>query len=124
MAGRAKKAKSKPPRRPKASVLKKKGPRRSKLKGKAAVVPPPADVQPLTPQEATSTDEVASVESRSHPGEERIDRLTRAIQGVRTGARTSSRTNKLLAGGTPKMAQKVIEEAAEVGIEAIRGDRI
>jgi phosphoribosyl-ATP pyrophosphohydrolase len=56
-------------------------------------------------------------------GEERIARLHQAINGVRAGARTSSRTSKLLLGGTPKMAQKVIEEAAEVGIEAIRGDR-
>lgn len=34
----------------------------------------------------------------------------------------SPRTSKLLAAGTPKMAQKLIEEAAEVAIEALRGD--
>ena len=52
----------------------------------------------------------------------RIDRLAHAIHQVRTGVLTSSRTNRLLAGGMAKMAQKVIEEAAEEvqGIEAIR----
>jgi len=43
---------------------------------------------------------------------------------VRAGARISPRTSKLLASGAPKMAQKVIEEAAEAAIEAIRGNRM
>jgi len=42
---------------------------------------------------------------------------------VRAGARVSPRTSKLFASGAPKMAQKVIEEAAEAAIEAVRGDR-
>ena len=42
---------------------------------------------------------------------------------MRAGARISPRTSKLFAAGAPKMAQKVIEEAAEAAIEAIRGDR-
>ncbi len=54
----------------------------------------------------------------------RLDRLAAAIAEVRAGARISPRTSKLLASGAPKMAQKVIEEAAEAAIEAIRGDRI
>ncbi len=37
--------------------------------------------------------------------------------------RLSPRTSKLFAGGAPKMVQKLIEEAAEAGIEAMRGDR-
>lgn len=59
------------------------------------------------------------------PGETlgRLERLEIAIGEVRHGARSSLRTRKLLASGVPKMAQKVIEEAAETAIEAIRGDR-
>lgn len=53
----------------------------------------------------------------------RLDRLELAIGEVRLGARNSLRTRKLLASGVPKMAQKLIEEAAEAAIEAIRGDR-
>lgn len=53
----------------------------------------------------------------------RLERLALAIDEVRTGARTSLRTSKLLGSGIPKMAQKVIEEAAEVAIEGIRADR-
>jgi|tagenome__1003787_1003787.scaffolds.fasta_scaffold20986923_4 phosphoribosyl-ATP pyrophosphohydrolase len=123
MAGRAKKPKGKPPRRPKGSSSKKKVPRKAKLKSKTKVILPPSGVVPLTHQQTTVKDESAPVEPLSKSGEERIDRLTRTIHGVRTGLLTSFRTNRLLAGGTAKMAQKVIEEAAEVGIEAIRGDR-
>lgn len=53
----------------------------------------------------------------------RLERLAAAIEEVRSGARMSLRTSKLLGSGVPKMAQKVIEEAAEVAIEGIRGDR-
>ena len=53
----------------------------------------------------------------------RLDRLAVALSEVRAGIRTSPRTSKLFASGPPKMAQKVIEEAAEAAIEAIRGDR-
>ena len=42
---------------------------------------------------------------------------------MRAGRRTSPRTARLLAAGAPKLAQKVVEEAAEVAIEAVRGDR-
>lgn len=53
----------------------------------------------------------------------RLERLAAAVEAVRTGRRASPRTSKLVASGVPKMSQKVIEEAAEVAIEAIRGDR-
>ena len=53
----------------------------------------------------------------------RLERLEIALNEVRIGARASVRTRKLLASGVPKMAQKVIEEAAEAAIEAIRGDK-
>lgn len=56
-------------------------------------------------------------------GDGRLERLGRAIDEVRAGVRLSPRTSKLFAGGAPKMVQKLIEEAAEAGIEAMRGDR-
>jgi phosphoribosyl-ATP pyrophosphohydrolase len=46
-----------------------------------------------------------------------------AIADVKRGGRISPRTIKLLKAGTAKMAQKVIEEAAELGIEAVQGNR-
>jgi phosphoribosyl-ATP pyrophosphohydrolase len=54
--------------------------------------------------------------------DDRLARLAAAIAEVRAGHRPSPRTAKLLAAGAPKMAQKLIEEAAETGIEAVRGD--
>jgi phosphoribosyl-ATP pyrophosphohydrolase len=54
------------------------------------------------------------------------DRLTILAQAVAHHAGkppAHSRTAKLLSGGTPKMAQKLVEEAAEVAIEAMRGNR-
>jgi phosphoribosyl-ATP pyrophosphohydrolase len=53
----------------------------------------------------------------------RLERLELAIGEVRSGGRTSARTRKLLSSGVHKMAQKLIEEAAEAGIEAIRGEQ-
>ncbi len=55
--------------------------------------------------------------------EDRLARLARAIQAVRAGEHISPRTAKLLAGGVPKMAQKLIEEAAETAIDAVREER-
>jgi len=55
--------------------------------------------------------------------EDRLERLAAAVTEVRAGARLSPRTIKLLKSGRAKMAQKVIEEAAELGIEAVRGSR-
>ena len=46
-----------------------------------------------------------------------------AIAGVRDGQKTSPRTAGLLAAGLPRMAQKLAEEATEVVIEAVRGER-
>jgi phosphoribosyl-ATP pyrophosphohydrolase len=56
--------------------------------------------------------------------EDRLGRLATAISEVRAGQRLSPRTAKLLAAGVPKMAKKVIEEAGEVGIDALRGDKV
>ena len=55
--------------------------------------------------------------------EDRIERLWTAVQEVREGRRDSPRTARLLAAGPPKMAQKIVEEAAEVAIEAVVGSR-
>jgi|SRR5947209_10390447 len=114
MASGAKKPKRKSAGASKPSPLKKKALRRRKVKRQS-------NAKPASPQNTPAP--VAAAEPAARSGEERVDRLSHAVQDVRAGTRTSARTTKLLAGGTPKMAQKVIEEAAEVGIEAIRGDR-
>jgi phosphoribosyl-ATP pyrophosphohydrolase len=54
---------------------------------------------------------------------DRIVQLETAVAGVRDGRKASPRTARLLAGGVPRMAQKVAEEATEVVIEAVRGER-
>lgn len=56
-------------------------------------------------------------------GGDRIERLAIALAEIASGFRIGSpRTARLLSAGPPKMAQKLIEEAAEAGIEAVRGD--
>jgi phosphoribosyl-ATP pyrophosphohydrolase len=57
------------------------------------------------------------------PVPDRIIELETAIADVRGGRKTSPRTSRLLAAGVPRMAQKLAEEATEVVIEAVRGDR-
>jgi phosphoribosyl-ATP pyrophosphohydrolase len=56
-------------------------------------------------------------------GQDRLARLASAIAEVRAGGRISPRTSKLLASDIAKMAKKVVEEAAETAIDAVRGDR-
>ena len=55
---------------------------------------------------------------------DRLIRLMAAVQAVGTGEKKSIRTKKLLDSGIPKMAQKVVEEAAETAIDAVRGARV
>jgi phosphoribosyl-ATP pyrophosphohydrolase len=55
--------------------------------------------------------------------QDRLARLAAAIAEVRAGARLSPRTAKLLAADIGKMSKKVVEEAAETAIDAVRGDR-
>ena len=57
-------------------------------------------------------------------GQDRLARLATAIAEVRSGGRLSPRTAKLLSADIAKMAKKVVEEAAETAIDAVRGDRI
>jgi phosphoribosyl-ATP pyrophosphohydrolase len=54
---------------------------------------------------------------------DRIVELETAVAGVRDGRKTSPRTARLLAAGLSRIAQKLAEEATEVVIEAVRGDR-
>lgn len=52
-----------------------------------------------------------------------IDRLYAAVLAAKAADPASSRTAKLLREGVAKMAKKVAEEAVEVGLDAVQGDR-
>ncbi len=52
-----------------------------------------------------------------------IDRLFEGVCQARDFDPAHSRTAKLMAGGIAKMAKKVGEEAVEVGLDAVAGDR-
>jgi phosphoribosyl-ATP pyrophosphohydrolase len=52
-----------------------------------------------------------------------LKRLYDAVLAQRQGDAATSRTAKLIAAGRPKMAQKIGEEAVEVALDAVRGDR-
>ena len=52
-----------------------------------------------------------------------IRRLHRAVLAARTADPLASRTAKLFQDGLAKMAKKVAEEAVEVGLDAVKGDR-
>lgn len=52
-----------------------------------------------------------------------IDRLHLAVRAARSRDPSSSRTARLIGEGVAKMAKKVAEEAVEVGLEAVQGDR-
>lgn len=54
---------------------------------------------------------------------EPIDRLYGAILRARSADPAQSRTAKLLREGVPKMSKKLVEEAAEVALDAVCGDR-
>src|SRR6266545_2574319 len=52
-----------------------------------------------------------------------LDRLWRVIESRRGADPATSYTARLFARGTPKIAQKLGEEAVEAVIEGVRGDR-
>lgn len=52
-----------------------------------------------------------------------LEQLYDVIESRRAADPTSSHTARLLAAGTPKIAQKVGEESVETVIEALTGDR-
>jgi phosphoribosyl-ATP pyrophosphohydrolase len=53
-----------------------------------------------------------------------IERLYDAVLKVRNDDPSSSRTARLIHGGRAKMAKKLVEEATEVTIDAVSGDRL
>ena len=52
-----------------------------------------------------------------------VDRLYQAVLAARTADPATSRTARLLRSGRAKMAKKLAEEAVEVVIDAMHGDR-
>ncbi len=52
-----------------------------------------------------------------------IDRLYQAVLAARTRDPAYSRTARLIRDGMPKMAKKLAEEAIEVGLDAVQGNR-
>lgn len=63
---------------------------------------------------------------RDHAGHDRLTALAAAIAAQRAQIGQNgncSRTARLVAGGVPKMAKKMIEEATEIAIDAVRGNR-
>ena len=54
---------------------------------------------------------------------EPVDRLFAAVLAARDLDPASSRTARLIRKGSAKMAKKVVEEAVEVAIDAVRGER-
>jgi len=52
-----------------------------------------------------------------------LDRLYKAVLAARHGDPATSRTARLLRAGRGKMAKKLAEEAVEVVIDAMNGDR-
>ena len=65
----------------------------------------------------------AGVPAMAAGHEDRLARLARTVEAVRAGGHASPRTAKLLGAGVPKMAQKLMEEAAETAIDAVRQER-
>lgn len=73
-----------------------------------------------------ATKKPTAVEIAASPGSgtgEPLGRLYEALGRQRTGKVHNARTAKLLASGLPKMGQKLVEEAAEVAIDAVREQR-
>ena len=52
-----------------------------------------------------------------------IEHLYDCVQALRHAAPERSRTAKLFRDGMPKMAKKLAEEAAEVALDAVQGNR-
>lgn len=57
------------------------------------------------------------------PGRDRLEALAEELRVRRSRMEFSSRTARLIDSGVPKMAQKLVEEAAEVAIDAVQGER-
>lgn len=61
--------------------------------------------------------------AEASPLADAIARLQRDLQEVRARPALAPRTAKLLSEGVPKMAKKVGEEAVELALDAVGGDR-
>lgn len=61
--------------------------------------------------------------ARRMPVRDRLAELAQAVEQERARPPSGSRTGRLLASGLPKMAQKLVEEAGEVVVDAMRKDR-
>jgi phosphoribosyl-ATP pyrophosphohydrolase len=69
---------------------------------------------------ATAVPSAAEIPASPAQGGDPVDRLYEALGRQLTGKIHHARTAKLLASGLPKMSQKLVEEAAEVAIDAVR----
>jgi phosphoribosyl-ATP pyrophosphohydrolase len=98
-------------------------------KKKAAKLPRPAGVPalPIAPPKAVRKAEAAHLAPFAPPsdGDARVlDRLWETIESRRlAGDTAASHSARLLARGTPKVAQKLGEEAVELVIEAVARNR-
>ena len=52
-----------------------------------------------------------------------IEQLFEAVQLARSDTKAGDKTAELLNEGNPKVAKKVVEEAAEVALDAVASDR-
>ncbi|CAH1650868.1 Phosphoribosyl-ATP pyrophosphatase [Hyphomicrobiales bacterium] len=57
-------------------------------------------------------------------GNDCIERLYEAVLAIKRHGQGAPRTVKLAQEGVAKMAKKLVEEAAEVGLDAVQGNRI
>ncbi len=74
--------------------------------------------------QATKKPAIAEAAANQGPRSgEPLGRLYEALGRQRTGKVHNARTAKLLASGVSKMSQKLVEEAAEVAIDAVRERR-
>ena len=94
----------------------------SRGKPAAIAVPAKAKKSPKRRKRAPPSPQPVAAISQG-PADDRIARLAQAVAAVRAGERTSPRTAKLMSAGIPKMAQKLVEEAAETAIDAVRAER-
>ena len=91
-----------------------------RLTGKPAAAKPAAKARATKPpRKLASVAKPKLKRAAPEPPADRLQRLWTAIEEVRQGRHDSPRTARLIASGVPKMAQKVVEEAGEVAIEAV-----
>jgi len=60
---------------------------------------------------------------QQEPMTDSLDRLFAAVQEARDQSPSASRTSKLFRDGVQKMAKKLVEEAIEVGLDAVQMNR-